>query len=84
MANPNHVLLALLVGLAIGVAFNTPALLLTRRMILSGHQTIEGLLWPFRLVMWGSWPGYPPGRPSVIHRPTPPVCSQSSPPSIYS
>ena len=57
-----------LVGLAIGVLFSTPAILLTRRMILSGQQTTEGLLWPFRLVMWGIMVGIAIG--AVIGDPT--------------
>lgn len=68
MANPHHVRPAFLVGLAIGVLFSTPAILLTRRMILSGQQTTEGLLWPFRLVMWGIMVGIAIG--AVIGDPT--------------
>jgi hypothetical protein len=52
MAKPKHVGLAVVAGVAIGLALNIPALLLTRRVVLGPRpQSLRAFRWPFRLVM---------------------------------
>ena len=68
MAKPNHVGVALAGGALIGLTFNAPAVLVARRVVLSGRQSLRAFLWPFRLIMWSAMLGACAGL--IIGEPT--------------